>query len=388
MSETNNNQSPYINVVMKALDVLDVFRRQEDELSLTEIAMRANLSPSYAYRLLQTLEHKGWVRRLPGTKKYHRINRTQRYRVGFAMQWGRLEFSREVLRSLEEAAERHGVHLIVADNENDEAMALRNAEMFVRQGVDFVIEFQVNERIAHVIGHKFAEAKIPCLAIDIPQPGAVFFGADNYRAGLLAGRALGEYARTHWKGKVDQLLLLELSQAGPLPQARLTGTLYGLQEIVGPLPESKITYVPSLGTLEEGARIARTELAKLPISDRVLIASVTDPCAVGVAQTCPLVKRTRKNTAIVGQAGTLAARTELARPNSCLIGSVGFFPEKYGAQIIPLVLKILAGEATPPTAHIQHVYLHAENLATYYPAQESASSSAVSTLPGTTAKLK
>lgn len=99
--------------------------------------------------------------------------------------------------------------------------------------------------------------------------------------------------------------------------------------------------------------------------------------AVGVAQTCPLLKRTPKNTAIVGQAGTLAARTELTRPNSCLIGSVGFFPEKYGAQIIPLVLKILAGEATPPTAHIQHVYLHPANVATYYPAQESALSSTV-----------
>ena len=237
----------------------------------------------------------------------------------------------------------------------------------MRQGVDFVIEFQVNERIAPVIGHKFAEAQIPCLAIDVPQSGAVFFGADNYRAGLLAGRALGEYARTYWKGKVDQLLLLELLQAGPLPQSRLTGALYGLQEIIGHLPESKITYVPSLGTLEEGARIARTVLATFPPTRRVLIASVTDPCAVGVAQTCPQVKRTRKNTAIVGHAGTLAARTELTTPKSCLIGSVGFFPEKYGAQIIPLALKILAGEATPPTAHIQHVYLHPENVASYYP---------------------
>ncbi len=224
-------------------------------------------------------------------------------------------------------------------------------------------------RFAGNIGHKFAEAHIPCLAIDIPQSGAVFFGADNFRAGLLAGRALGEYARDQWKGKVDQLLLLELSQAGPLPQSRLTGAWYGLQEIVGHLPESKITYVPSLGTLEEGARIARTVLATFPPNKRVLIASVTDPCAVGVAQTCLQVKRTRKNTAIVGHGGTLAARTELTRPNSCLIGSVGFFPEKYGAQIIPLALKTLAGEVTPPTAHIQHVYLHPENVATYYPAQ-------------------
>ena len=368
MSGINGENSPYINVVMKALDVLDTFQRQEDELSLTEIATRANLSPSYAYRLLQTLEHKGWVRRQPGTKKYHRINRTQRYRVGFAMQWGRLEFSRDVLQGLEEAAKRHGVQLIVADNENDEVAALDNAELFVRQGVDFVIEFQVNERVAPVIGHKFAEAHIPCLAIDIPQPGAVFFGADNYRAGLLAGRALGRHARDHWGGKIDQVLLLELSQAGPLPRARLTGALHGIQEVVPDLPESRVSYHSSTGTIEEGLRIARTVLAGIPRNSSVLISSVTDPSAVGVAQICRELNRTSQNTAIAGQAATPASRAEMLNPHTCLIGSVGFFPEKYGEQIIPLVLKILAGEAVPPMVHIQHVFLSAENLAEYYPA--------------------
>jgi len=34
----------------------------------------------------------------------------------------------------------------------------------------------------------FAEARIPTMAIDIPQPGAVYYGVDNYRAGLMAGR--------------------------------------------------------------------------------------------------------------------------------------------------------------------------------------------------------
>jgi ABC-type sugar transport system substrate-binding protein len=32
------------------------------------------------------------------------------------------------------------------------------------------------------------EARIPMIAIDIPHPGATYFGANNYGAGLLAGR--------------------------------------------------------------------------------------------------------------------------------------------------------------------------------------------------------
>ena len=66
---------------------------------------------------------------------------------------------------MEEAAEKHGVQLIVLDNECREDVALTNAQTFVHQGVDFVIEFQVNERVAPVIAHTFAEARIPCLWI-------------------------------------------------------------------------------------------------------------------------------------------------------------------------------------------------------------------------------
>ena len=370
MSDNNGEPTPYINVVMRALDVLDTFQRQEDELSLSEIAGRTNLSPSYAYRLLQTLEHKGWVRRRPGTKKYHRINRSQRYRVGFAMQWGRLEFSREVLGGLEKAAERHGVQLIVVDNENNDQAALRNADLFVRQGVDFVIEFQVNEAIAPIIGHKLGEAQIPCLAIDIPQPGAIFFGADNFRAGLLAGKALARHAMANWGGRVDEVLLIELSQAGPTPRARLTGALHALREEISDLPESRISFLVSQGTLEEGERIAREVLAAKPASSRVLIASVTDPCAVGLAQVCRQLGRTPHNLAIAGHAATRAARIEMLKDESCLIGSVGFFPEQYGERIIPLVLRILGGDAVPPTAHVEHIFIDAANVAAYYPLLE------------------
>ena len=263
MDKSNGVNKYFIEVVAKGLDVLDSFRRSEDELTLSEIAKRTGLSTSYAFRLLHTLEQKGWVRRVAGTKKYHRVNRTQRWRVGFAMQSGELEFSRDVLSGLEEAAELHGVQLIVSDNRNSEDAALENAEMFVRQGVDFVIEFQVNELIAPVIAHKFAEAKIPCLAIDIPQPGAVFFGADNYRAGLMAGRALGEHARDYWRAEAGRVLLLELPRAGPVPQARMTGALNGIQEIIGPLPEGDIVHLDSRGTIEESRRVTLAFLKKL-----------------------------------------------------------------------------------------------------------------------------
>lgn len=368
MKQHSNATSKYfVEVVAKALDVLDAFDKAETELTLSEVARRVNLSASHTFRLLHTLEQKGWVRKINGSKKFHRVNRTQKYRVGFAMQSSQFQFSLDVLRGMEAAAENNGVQLIIADNKNSEKEALVNADMFVRQRVDFVVEFQVNERIAPVIAHKFEAAKIPCLAIDIPQPGAVFFGANNYQAGLLAGRTLGEFARENWKGKVDEVLLLELPIAGAVPQARLTGALNGIQEIIGVIPDQLITHLDCGNDEESCRRKTLRFLASLAPKAKVLIATIHDPAALGAVRAIKEAKRNIKTTIVVGQNATNEARLEMNKANSCLLGSVGFFPEKYGEQIIPLALKILGGEVVPPMSYIEHVLINRGNLEAYYP---------------------
>ena len=70
--KSNGTNNYFVEVVAKALDVLDAFVRPDEELTLSEIAGRTNLPASYAFRLLYTLEQKGWVRKIPGTKKFHR----------------------------------------------------------------------------------------------------------------------------------------------------------------------------------------------------------------------------------------------------------------------------------------------------------------------------
>ncbi|MFN7929423.1 MAG: substrate-binding domain-containing protein [Blastocatellia bacterium] len=367
MSERTNGTNKYfVEVVAKALDVLDAFRKPEDELTLSDIARRTNLPASHVFRLLYTLEQKGWVRKVNGAKKFHRVNRTQRWRIGFAMQSGTVQFSQDVLRGLEEAAEKHGVQLLVLDNEYREDVALTNAQTFVQQSVDFVIEFQVNERIAPVIAHTLAAAHIPCLAIDIPQPGAVFFGANNYQAGLIAGRALGAHARKHWKGKVDRVLLLEQPIAGAVPQARMTGAVNGIQEVIGPLAPAAVVHLDAGGSEAESQQVTQKFLAGLPLTTKVLIATIHDPATLGALRAIKAVSRSKKTTAIVGHNATLEARAEMGKANSCLLGLVGFFPEKYGAQIIPLVLKILGGEPAPPMSFIEHALITKENVAAFY----------------------
>ncbi len=72
---------------------------------------------------------------------------------------------------------RVGVDLLILDNRYDAATALKNAEEFVSSKVDLVIEFQVEQEVAPMIGDKIAGAKIPLIAIDIPHSACDLFWA-------------------------------------------------------------------------------------------------------------------------------------------------------------------------------------------------------------------
>jgi IclR family pca regulon transcriptional regulator len=58
----------FIGAAAKTLDVLESFADNAEQLSITEIARRAELSYTSAFRLLYTLEKRGYVMRLPGKK--------------------------------------------------------------------------------------------------------------------------------------------------------------------------------------------------------------------------------------------------------------------------------------------------------------------------------
>ena len=84
--------------------------------------------------------------------------------------------------------------------------------------MNIAIEFQTFDAVASVISSILQKARIPVIAIDVPHPGAIYYGANNYDADLIACRALGHWARRHWNGKVDEVLLLEFISAERLLQ--------------------------------------------------------------------------------------------------------------------------------------------------------------------------
>jgi ribose transport system substrate-binding protein len=291
------------------------------------------------------------------------------YKIGFANLTEDIVFTKLVREGIESAAQQAGnIELVLADNKLDGATALNNANSFITQGVDGVIEFQTDEKFGNVIMSKFRAKNIPVIAIDIPMPGATFFGADNYKAGRLAGEALGNWVNENWDGQVDYFLLLELPQSGPIPAARMQGMLEGVQDTVqNPVPEENIFHLDSKNTQEEARRVVGDTLPKIsPDAHHIVAATINDGTALGTIAAFEAAGR-RGDVKVIGQNADPSGWPEICKEDAVYFGSTAYFPEKYGEKIIPAMLDLLECRPVPPSIYVDHVFITRDNIEQYYP---------------------
>lgn len=349
-----------------ATDILRVFDRRGETLSLRDVMDRTGFGKGMCFRLLYTLRHCGFLEK--ADKRYQLVTdapRRRRMRLGYAAQGQDSSFAAEVHHGLVTAAEAERAELVVVDNRYNAKTAVRNAEALVRAGVDLVIEFQTNEAVAPEIAARYQAAGLPVIAIDIPHPGATYFGANNYEAGLIAGRFLGRWTRQHWQGRADQVVLLEIARAGTLPASRTRGVLAGLRETVRESAAWPVIPLDGDGQFKTALDRVRRHL-RATRDARVLVAAANDPSALGAVRAFQEAGRVR-SCAIVGQNGEPDARAELRQAGTPLIGSVAYFPEKYGAGLVRLALELLSQRRVPPAVFVRHELLTPDTVDHFYP---------------------
>lgn len=370
MATTQDRDPYFVRAVAHAADVLRAFGTPKEILRLKDIVQRTGHSKNTVFRLLYTLERTGLVEKVSAREYRCTVfqHSTRKYKIGYAAQGSDYLFSQQVTLGLRQAAERAGnVELLVLDNRYNPKVALKNADVFIRERCDLVIEFQTNENIAPILSAKYQEAKIPVIAVEIPHPGAVFFGANNYLAGLMGGRALGRWVREHWNGEADSILLLELPRAGPVPRARITGIHAGILEELPWLESCPVTYIDGDGRFEPSHRAVRKHL-RTSKARRTIISGINDASVLGALRAFEESGRQDECVA-AGQNAAPEGREELRR-NSRFIASVAYFPERYGGWLLKLAEDILNYRPVPPAVFVRHQLLTAKNVDQYYPGDQ------------------
>ncbi len=272
-------------------------------------------------------------------------------------------------KGIENAAAKAGLKLYMVDNNLKAEQAISNANLIAaRPGIKVVLESNYYQAENATLGKTFAQAKLPVIAIDIAIPGDPYYGANNMKAGQLAGQGLVSAATQKWgAGSVD-LALVE-KQSGPgqeLIQQRTAGIVAGIKAANPSLPSSSIVEFEG-GTSPDAAGAAvAAELTAHPNAKHIIIGMLGDANGVAASKAAQVAGRSGQ-VLIAGQGGDGVGVSTLEGPPTNFIGTTDYRPGNYGNDLIPLACDIIEGKKLPQTTYISHVFLTRGNVKTYYP---------------------
>ena len=277
----------------------------------------------------------------------------------------------DVRRSFEMAARILPVDIIYYDNAGDEETAVSNAADAISQKVDLLIEYNGETAANPEIARKAAAAGIPVLAISYPVGDAPLYSADNYEAGRIAGRALGAFSKQSWPDDTPVAAVLgDLGDPSDAVGQRIKGIIDGLHaELQGIEP----TMLDSGGQPQRGDDLL-TKYMRQQSRSKVLVATLDDATALWARNAVELAVRIN-DCVIVSQGldrtihGGAHEKKEIDPTNraSVILGSVAYFMDRYGYDVLPLALRMLKGQTVPPRTFTQHVLVTGANVFKEYP---------------------
>jgi ribose transport system substrate-binding protein len=250
---------------------------------------------------------------------------------------------------------------VFCDAAIDAAKALNCARTFKTQQVDGYLNFQVfADASARICS---AGPDVPVISIDIhQQPCEVaFMGADNERAGMIAGEAIGEFIKDEFDCDYDAYVSLESSQAGVVNEQRMGGYRKGFRKSC-PIKNERVL---DPADRIEPARAKFTDLlTALTGDDRIVVVSINDDGIEGALAAARTAGR-GDDLWVSGQGADPSAWCEI-RDNDHWIADAAYFPERYGEIGVPHLINAIKGESVPKTLFVPHVVITGDNIEEFY----------------------
>lgn len=286
-------------------------------------------------------------------------------KIGYINLSDQIPFVVLVRKSIERAAKANGVRLAECDSNLDAQKAINCAAQLKTQGVKGIINFQLDATAAPRVCA--AGPKVPVVAIDIHQKPCetVFYGANNFQAGRLAGVALGQYAKAKWNCKADGMLSLNAPTAGKVVIDRENGWISGVRSVCRGLALTKVT---TKATTDSSIQPFTDALTRHPGKHRLLVGATNDDQSIGAIKAAQAAGRLKD--IYIGSQGAdptswpyICGKT----PFKNWVADTAYFPERYGDTVVPLLLSLIDGQQEPKFIYINHRVVNPQNIKQIYP---------------------
>jgi ABC-type sugar transport system substrate-binding protein len=247
----------------------------------------------------------------------------------------------DVARAL---AEKMGWDYVELSNNNDPATALKNAQIFVQEGVDAVIQFNGQPSSNPAIAAVLKAANIPVVTYDIADPGMYFVGIDNLAAGIAGGEELGKIMKAKWDCNPDLVISSEGAGAGIVNEWRTGGMRTGVKNICPDIAPEKYVSFEGSGDAAVALAPARDLLAANPNAVKMAVVGINDGGVLGLINAAEQLGRADQVIGW-GQDGAFITGPNV---NPHLAGSVFYFLEGYAVYAIRDVIGPIAEGKAPP----------------------------------------
>lgn len=277
----------------------------------------------------------------------------------------------DVRRSFELAARTLPVEMIYYDNAGDGETAVSNAIDAIGRKVDLLIEYNPETSANPEIARRMAAAGIPVIAINYPVGDAPLYTADNLAAGRIAGRALGAFAKQSWPDEAPVATIIgDMGDPGDGMAQRIKGITEGLHAEFSGI---ELTTLDTGGQPQRGDGLLNKFLAQHP-RRKVLVATLDDLTTLSARYAVEVTLRV-SDCVIVSQGldrsihGGASEKKEIDPTNraSAVLGSVAYYLDRYGYDVLPLALRLLNNEPVPPRTVTRHVLVTGATIFREYP---------------------
>lgn len=256
----------------------------------------------------------------------------------------------------------YGIEVVRTDNKSEGTTAVTNVQLMLNQGVDAIVEFNVDASVSGAVMDMCNEAGVPVVAIDIPHEGATFFGADNYLCGEMCGEYIVQAALDKW-GDFDCLLLMDQIVAGELPRQRVLQAVTGARKILPDLPDEKVYNIDG-GVSLDTAVTASTAFLQAHPDEKIAVVCLSAAMPVAMMSAAETAGRSDDVIIIGNNEDAFFGYNPEGSP---WVAAITFELVNYGKWIAPLVREGLDTGVWPENVYVEHHILTHENMDELFP---------------------